>query len=63
MCRWHVHCWHSTMAGFPLTLGVEGNWSTCPMACGRRHDDLTAASIVLGYMDCRVIAMSIDGPI
>ena len=39
-------------------LGVEGIWLHCLMACGRRHADLTAISLELGYMDCRELAMS-----
>ena len=43
-------------------LGVEGIWSPCRMACGRRHDGLTAISLELGYMDCRELSMSTVDP-
>ena len=39
-------------------LAVEGIWSPCLMACGRRHDDLTAFSLELGYIDCGELSMS-----
>ena len=32
---------------------VEAIWSPGLMTSGRRHDDLTATSIELGYTDCR----------
>ena len=45
----------------PSHLGVEGIWSPGLMASGRRHDDLIATSIELGYTDCRELAMSTVG--
>ena len=45
-----------------LSPGIGRYLDTFMMVCGRAHNDLTATSMELGYMDCREIAMTTVRP-